>query len=213
MPNLEQRTGPSNKLFYKKYHTCIELGPFSRYDLVKLTNFESTEYKTVQRYVYSGDSARGIVVSIYTNNSDIIKHVISNYKLIHIRQPLNEEHAQMLLNKDLNVIFREKLFYDKYKFKMSADRDWKTTSINEHHENVKVAKSWLYENHSKQYTRLVHIDSSWAYFPHERVPNVYTNDESFLMLFKLMFGSSFRLEINSVVTLNTFHTTKTIINE
>lgn len=181
----------SNKLWYKKYHSCIELGPYPRYDLV---NFQSdVDFKLRQRY-----TRNGVIVTIYTSDPDLIEKIIAAYpKVKTIKTPINDKHIDILVDSTSEVEIREKHYHNKYRIKVHTYKSFRNKyTIEEWAAKVAEVNIWIRSNVSdaRTLTPSAYGYNMWSGYVPARSSAVdffYTNSEEVLMLYKLTFSSDF----------------------
>lgn len=167
---------------------------------------------------------RNYRVIVYTSDISFVDWIVENYPILKLSCPLNQNHLDILTNVGLedNQIFRKQPFYGKYYFKLDAWVPWtkrdeldasrvreiqsfmhdmKDTKMT-HDAQSRYTMSYPSHNHAMtiQNGSLYTIPSTrWSYYP--SFPKIYTNDESSLMLFKLMFSDCLTIKISKVITL------------
>lgn len=192
----------STQVWYNKYHTCIDLGPFARYNSISLRGLPG-DYRERQRH-----TSRGVIMSVYTSDDHTIQEIIDRFpnRINKIRSPINETHLEALQKDGVLVEIRHALYYGKYKFKIHTLKKY-SHGFDREMWNTKCAETnaWIKENFKDSRTQR---PSSWTYayfgMTYSDVTHLYTNDEMSLMLYKMAYGDTFHIEITQAFTPEDF---------
>lgn len=194
---------PIQKPFYSKYATVIRYTTTSYTKQKFLSKFKNT-YRSVNRHDRSIGSR---IESVYTNNVELIDHILDNYNVIGIESPVNEKHYDYLLLDDREIIFRNTPWYGQYYNKVDVfTTRWNNTEqdIYEIHDTMyelfESSSRWSGKEWRKNriMNRTINRWSPYYYF---NIPCIYTNDEYAMMLFKMRHGSNARINITTIITM------------
>lgn len=216
--------------YYSKYIARVVLSGFSFWDyggnIERLPidrNFDG-EYKKVRKLDRDGL----FEFRVYTSNVDLLLWFAKAPELQdHIEEitcPANQSQIDELQKFKDNVLYREKYFFGKYKFRLQPDNYWTYQRQNmskPSNEIVLEAINFLKDNfkdsriqytngrYSMMYTRSQFLQtgtiSSSTSLTAQRmlnIPTLYTNDEGSLMLYKLKFGADLLFNIDKVTLLS-----------
>ena len=182
---------PSISLYFRKYTCKIMLGPF--------TDWEDTvhvdkPHRCKIQYVFNKESdSYDVYNSVYTDDLDLVSSLEANYDYKSIRTPANNEHAKLLQSsKDNKIIIRERLWYNKYRYRVEVYRNWREQGFKE--ENLKAAHDFINESFNFDITK----KRSVMHYNSYSVPNLYTNDLNSIMLLKLAYNDSLRIHVQEV---------------
>lgn len=114
----------AHKMYYKKYPFCVR---FKAIDFFQSDGFaeharNAREIKSfLTRHDVNHRSRLDYHLAIYLLDLDSVFLLYNKLKddIVSIEGPLNETHYNVL-NDDLNVVVRDKLFYNKYRYKISS---------------------------------------------------------------------------------------------
>jgi hypothetical protein len=197
---------PTTKLYYGKYHTAFKIGPFPYHSPAYIPKHLSG-FRIVNHY----NAAYKITNTIYTDNQEVIDYILTDsYLRMHIQSVIgvvNQDHYDYLRDKDRHIILRDKIWYGKYKHKMSV---WKTYKhINTTTDDAERALEFIHETFSDKESRMngyfgaqfVNVTpysqaNSWI-----TMPTVFTNNEAGIFLFKMGFNEKFTIKTESIVCL------------
>jgi hypothetical protein len=130
---------------------------------------------------------------VYTDDLDLVSSLEASYDYKSIRTPANNEHAKLLQSsKDNKIIIRERLWYNKYRYRVEVYRNWRDKSFKE--ENLKAAHDFINESFNFDITK----KRSTMHYNSYNVPNLYTNDLNSIMLLKLAYNDSLRIHVQEV---------------
>lgn len=195
----------STKLWYGEYHTCIEIGPFSRYPTTSLVpvGIISARHRERSRY-----TTRGVVVSIYTSDTRFAEEIIyfNQNRIRSVKTPFNQSHLDILNDTSIKVEIRDKLYYSKYKFKVHTLKNYSYGFNRESwNEKCRSVNTWIQNTFSDSRTQ---AQTNWTYnyfgMEYVDVMYIYTNDEPSLMLYKMAYGDDFHIEITRAFTPGEF---------
>jgi hypothetical protein len=139
--------------------------------------------------------------SVFTNTTELIE-MLMNYEQLDVhklRTPMNEDHLELI--QDDRIVMKESLFYGKYEFKIFDNAElWKSKTVSINDDNMHRLNAWVATLSKK--TNLIHRlhgngKNHYITYLNKRkeqllrFPTIYTNDESIMMLAKLMFSSDF----------------------
>lgn len=210
---------PTTKFYYKRYHTCIHLGPFSKSVCrPRIPREYSGEYRLVNRW----DPDVKNHSKVYTSNQDLIDFILNDsFLALHVKSisgPANQEHLDALKDADVNVVFRDNLWYSQYRLKVLINPRRGATDVNSE-------DFWktIYDTFSKD-SRIshrsiidynVHVNrvfatgslwnTSWHHgYGYTSMPAIYTNNESSIMLLKLSMPQDYRVTVERCILLQDF---------
>lgn len=191
----------STQLWYGEYHNCIEIGPFARYPTMSLVPVGINAAKHRERSRYT---SRGVVVSVYTSDNQFAEEVIyfNQNRIRAVKTPLNQSHLDALLDGSIKIEMRDKLYYNKYKFKVHTLKNY-SYGFNRDiwNEKCRSVNDWIGDTFTDTRTN---AQSSWTYqyfgMEYVDVRHIYTNDEMSLMLYKMAYGDDFHIEITRAFT-------------
>lgn len=197
---------PTEKLWYNKYHSRIELGPYPRYGQVKFVP-KHDQFRERQRNV-----KHGILTTVYTSDTELIEGLVKDYaKVKSIHTPINQEHADILLDPSRDINVRDTLFFKKYRIKMYISRNWNKPYDNDKWNIMSSSLIEWMQDTFKDTKYRSQIGSSLSYNFYNiyfnryvHVPFVYTNDEQGIMMMKLQFGDDFRYYMTYAYTPQDF---------
>jgi hypothetical protein len=216
----------SHKGYYGKYVAKITLGGLSFYDFggnverLTLPNLFDNQYKKVRQLAHALGSFE---FRVYTNSEKLINYLIDRPEYqIYIKEictPKNLEQRQELLKFDENVLYRDSLFYKKYKFRVKPISNYlyrRNKRSMPSNEILQEAADVIHDTFTD--SRIVYTNgrfdisylknNSWPYHvtaaPNRTVnlPTFYTNDEASIMLYKLRYQSDLLFDIDKVVLLS-----------
>ncbi|SVD57823.1 uncharacterized protein METZ01_LOCUS410677, partial [marine metagenome] len=106
-------------------------------------------YRVVKNY----RSRHEYDANFYTSDRSIIESLLhGQFEVIEITKPLNKAHEELLHKRDRKVVIRDKLWFNRYKHKVSSWHNWdRTTSPQESRRMVE----WIYEHFPKGDNRVV----------------------------------------------------------
>ena len=221
---------PSYKHYYDLYDTKISLGKFSRRDHVRIIPEHLPEIRINRIYVKGNplETSPTWIVNIYTSNKEIVEHYETNYHVLSIHEPINQEHSDVLSGKlGADKLFRDKLYYSKWRYKLEVDYNWRNTRFgglysnkpDEYHDMIEEMYKHIGRQHSKDDCRMVHRSGyyptpslsvarqSQPYYPNatrlQYLPFIFTNDEALLFMLKLKYTNEIlKIRITHVFTPN-----------
>ena len=192
---------PTESVFYRVFDTRIRVNKIDRafyYRFPKFNDLGKLNYRVVRiyrsRYEYD--------CNFYTSNQELIEKVLnSGFEIAEITKPLNDHHRELLHKGDRKVVIREKLWFNKYKHKISAWHNWdKATTVPESRDMV----LWVYEHFPKGENRVVSSMYGSYFASSNRLaqpPTVFTNSEETMMLMKLAYSDMLRMTMETCITL------------
>lgn len=201
---------PSFKQYYSRYHSSAKFIGKSRGERLNFDSKWDDEYRIRRSYTYSGlRDGYYPALTIYTNNIEMLCELVNDQyyetRLDYITTPRDSEHLNALSSSDQKVIFRSKLFYNKYQYRAIANVNYYRNPPSE--ETVIAATRFVEENFSD--SRVVYNNGkvcwpvgyrrNWqtgkTFMPSAipKFPTVYTNDESSLFLLKMSWGTDLNL--------------------
>lgn len=192
---------PTESIFYREFDTRIKLIKLPRNFYFNYSRFDTTgraRYRVVKVY----RSRHEYDCNFYTSSTDIVEHILNdpNLQVTEITRPLNDAHRELLHKRDRKVVIRKKLWFNRYKHKISAYHNWDKNTTRE--ESIALVK-WIYEHFPKGKNRVVST-SYGSYFSSTRViqpPTIFTNSEETMMLFKLAYNDMLRITMETCITL------------
>jgi len=141
-------------------------------------------------------------VNFYTSDTAIIADILaSDLEVVEITKPLNQSHKEMLHDSDRRVVIRDKLWYRKYKHKITAWHNYEKATT---HDESKSMVQWIYDNFDRKSNRLVSNSyGTWFSSPGRLIspPTIFTNSEETMMIFKLAYSSMLRITMETCITL------------
>tara|TARA_B110000037_G_scaffold9280_1_gene10144 strand:+ start:334 stop:957 length:624 start_codon:yes stop_codon:yes gene_type:complete len=141
-------------------------------------------------------------VNFYTSDPAIIADILaSDLEVVEITKPLNQAHKEMLHDSDRRVVIRDKLWYRKYKHKITAWHNYEKATT---HDESKNMVQWIYDNFDRKSNRLVSNSyGTWFSSPGRLIspPTIFTNSEETMMIFKLAYSSMLRITMETCITL------------
>jgi len=201
MENNEITILPTESVFYREFDTRIKIIKVPRYFHFNYSRFDNegnSRYRIVKIY----RSRSEYDCNFYTSSLDLIQNILTNpeLKVTEITQPLNDTHRELLHKRDRKVVIRNKLWFNRYKHKISAYHNWDRSTTKD--ESVDMVK-WIYEHFPKGENRIVST-SYGSYFSPTRLiqpPTIFTNSEDTMMLFKLAYSDMLRMTMETCITL------------
>jgi hypothetical protein len=214
---------PSIKRFYGKYHSTARFVGFAWNDPMSVHLRWDGLYRTRNSYSYRDRfSARATNVPtkefiIYTSELELLEELLFDKhfesKLDYIATPRDEKHRSDLENTDEHIVFRSKLYYGKYEYKVEANVSyWRNPP-----DPDVVRQAVKYVDDTFTDTRAVYSDGR-THVPRTRYspmpglnsgypgvvsipkfPTLYTNDKSSLFLLKMSWGTELNLVTERVV--------------
>lgn len=210
-PHLQSHSSwsPIKLLYYKKYANVIRYIS-DKYTVSLPSEFAST-FRMVNRrhYDYSDPNYlknKTRLVSIYTNNNDLIDYLIENENPVSIESPRNEKHYTYISDPDRTIIYRDTPWYKQYHNKIDIyatfSRPITTDDIIDIHKTAyELFKDGKWSN--KEYIKRM-IDRGTfrptRSFYYSTVPTIYTNDEMSIMIFKMMHSDKFKMRVTTIIT-------------
>ena len=141
-------------------------------------------------------------VNFYTSDTAIIADILaSDLEVVEITKPLNQSHKEMLHDSDRRVVIRDKLWYRKYKHKITAWHNYEKATT---HDESKSMVQWIYDNFDRKSNRLVSNSyGTWFSSPGRLIspPTIFTNSEETMMIFKLAYSSMLKITMETCITL------------
>ena len=221
----------SFKHYYDLYDTKISLGKFSRRDHVRIVPEHLPEIRVNRVFKKDENNQITWTVNIYTSNKNIVEHYEKNYHVLSIHEPINEQHSDILSGKlGADKIFRENLYYKKYRYKLEVDYNWRNKRFSgsyaakptEYHDMIEDMYRSIVREHKNNDFRLVHRAGFFPNMPpsHQALarqsqpyiansdrlqylPFLFTNDEALLFMLKLKYTNEIlRMRIVHVFTPN-----------
>ena len=210
---------PSLKHYYGAYHSSVRMTNFSWHESAKLPAEWDNEYRLRRSSGPIADGNWTRDATLYTNNLDLIEFMINDpYYAMHIdyiATPMDTVHRDILSSGSGSVIFREKLYYNKFHFKISDNLRW---NVHPAADSVNAVVQYIednfkdyklsYPNGRFYYQRQYYYSSVVTAPPANnaplkpKIPCVYTNDEAGIMLLKLSYGQELQLQISKVYLTN-----------
>lgn len=214
---------PSIKRFYGKYHSTARFVGLQWQEPIRIGAKWDGEYRTRVSYTYrtlNGRFSNTALkdITIYTSKIDLLEELVkdSHYetKLDYIATPRDPDHQSDLENTEENLVFRSKLYYSKYEYKVEANVNyWRNPP-----DSNAVAEAIKYVEENFKDTRIVYTDGR-THMPRSRYmspiwgigsgqsksaaipkfPTLYTNDTASLFLLKLSWGGDLNLVTERVV--------------
>ena len=186
---------PSISLYFRKYTCKIMLGPFKDYND---TIFVDKPHRCKVQHVFNPETdSYDVYNSVYTDNLELISSLEASYDYKSINTPVSEEHIKLLKSTgDNKVIIRERLWYNKYRYRVEVYRNWRDNGFRE--EILKEAHDFMNKSFDFTQTKRRTTMSYNSY----SVPNLYTNDLNSVMLLKLAYNDTLRVIVQEVVTID-----------
>ena len=146
------------------------------------------KFKTEEYEVYN---------TVYTDDIDLLHALESNYDYKNIYSPLSEEHEKLLkTSKDNKVIIRDKLWYNKFRYKIEVYRNWRDRNYVE--KTLEEAHEFILKTFDPSTSKT----RRWSHYNSYSIPNVYTNDINSIMLLKLAYNDTLRIQVVEVTKIN-----------
>lgn len=181
---------PTKKLYFNRFVHCIKFkiqehtmcSPRHNSTIKAIKSFlksDSTLHRSrIDWYFTAGKSSVNITLSIYLNDDAVYGKLLNTYNNIiyWTSKPLNDNHKADLLRK-IEIEFREKLLYDRFKYKLYIKLGWKREHLNEINE-------WIanqFENRINGRKGDYFLTGSWALC-------LYLKHESDLTMIRLSLG-------------------------
>lgn len=215
---------PSTKLYYSKYHTCIELKPIK--SSVGRPNIPD-RFQDDYRIVVSNYGSLGYqYTKIYTSSDSLIDYIMDDIFLsINIKKitaPVNEQHIKHLHDKDVNTVFRDKYWYSKYQYRIETTprrdvdipeheiNDFKKVIFEDFRDDCRLKRNyqpwtfWQFNAISRGHVPgapwgmsppITKTQQSW--WP----PTIFTNDEANVFLLKMRFYHLYEFKITNIILL------------
>jgi hypothetical protein len=191
---------PTETVFYRYFDTRLKIIKIPRNFRFKYDKFDSLarlQYRVVKVY----RSKHEYDCNLYTSNTEIIQDVLNNFEVEEITQPLNETHRELLHKRDRKVVIRNKLWFNRYKHKVTAWHNWDKNTTRE--DSVKMIH-WVYEHFPKGENRIVSTSYGSYFGTINRLaqpPTIFTNSEETMMLYKLAYSDMLRMTMETCITL------------
>ena len=135
--------------------------------------------------------------TVYTDDIDLLHALESNYDYKNIYSPLSEEHEKLLkTSKDNKVIIRDKLWYNKFRYKIEVYRNWRDRNYVE--KTLEEAHEFILKTFDPSTSKT----RRWSHYNSYSIPNVYTNDINSIMLLKLAYNDTLRIQVVEVTKIN-----------
>lgn len=192
---------PTESVFYRIFDTRIRVNKIDRafyYQFPKYNDLGKLNFRVVRIY----RSKHEYDCNFYTSNPELIESVLnSGFEIVEITKPLNDYHRELLHKRDRKIVIREKLWFNRYKHKISAWHNWDTpTTIPESRNMV----HWVYEHFPKRENRVVSSMYGSYFASSNRLaqpPTIFTNSEETMMLMKLAYSDMLRMTMETCITL------------
>jgi len=192
---------PTATMFYRDFDTRITLTKVPRNFNFRYEKYDHITMKLKYRVVKRYRSQVECDVNFYTSDESIINDILaSKYTIVEIVRPLNQAHRDLLHDRDRSVVIRNKLWFNKYKHKITS---WHSSDANTSIEESKAMVRWVYEHFPRKANRLV-SQSHGYYWSHARLsppPVIFTNSEETMMLMKLAYSGMLRMVLETCITL------------
>ena len=191
---------PTESMYYREFDTCIKLIKIPRnfhFTYTRINNSGKLRYRVVKNY----RSRHEYDANFYTSDESIIESLLQGkYEVVEITKPLNKTHKELLHKRDRKVVIREKLWFNRYKHKISAwhNYDRATTPI-----ESKEMVEWIHEHFPRGENRIVSTSYGF-YFSAKHLsqpPTIFTNSEETMMLMKLAYSNMLRMTMETCITL------------
>ena len=195
------KIAPTESMFYREFDTRIKLIKIPRnfyFTYNKINDVGKLRYRVVKSY----RSQHQYDANFYTSDELIIESLLqSDYEIIEITKPLNETHKELLHKRDRKIVIRDKLWFNKYKHKVTAWHNYNKVTTPE---ESRIMVQWIYENFPKGNNRIVSTTYGYYFSQPNRLlqpPTIFTNSEDTMMLFKLAYSSMLRMTMETCITL------------
>jgi len=121
---------PSKGLWFRKYTCKIELGPFASWEDSVTVDKPN---RSKMQYIFNKEKDEYEVYNtVYTDDLDLLHQLESNYDYKHIYTPIDEKHRKLLkTNHDNRILVRDRLWYNKYRYRIEIYRNWRDTNYTE----------------------------------------------------------------------------------
>jgi len=199
--NSDVTIKPTESIFYRAFDTRIKLIKIPRnfhFTYTKINDIGKLRYRVVKNY----RSRHEYDANFYTSDESIIESLLQcQFEIIEITKPLNKTHKELLHKRDRKVVIRDKLWFNRYKHKISSWHNWdRVTTVEESRDMVK----WIYEHFPKGKNRIVSSMYGSYFTSSNRLaqpPTIFTNSEETMMLMKLAYSNMLRLTMETCITL------------
>jgi hypothetical protein len=215
---------PSFKQYYKTYHSSAKFIGLNQGENMQLDYKWQEHYRCRRSYeIHPNGRKFGLVpgLTIYTNNLELLDELLTTeyYKqrLDYVSTPRDQEHLNALISSDERLIFRSKLFFNEYSYRVQAEINYYRNPPQT--ETVEDAVKFVEENFAN--SRLVYNQGrlhwpggfrhSWYNSPYlqqnnniitiPKFPTIYTNDVNSLFLLKLSWGTDLSLLTERVMII------------
>jgi hypothetical protein len=206
---------PSFKRYYNTYHSSAKFIGLNQGENMQL-DYKWVDQYRCRRHYESHPSGRefGFVpgLTIYTNNLDLLEELLKteyyNQRLDYVTTPRDQEHLDALSSSDEKIVFRNKLFYNEYSYRVQAQINYYRNPPQA--QSVEEAVGFVEENFTN--SRIVYNEGrvhwpggfrrSWFNNSYQqnhnakripKFPTIYTNDVNSLFLLKLSWGTELNL--------------------
>lgn len=193
---------PTQKLYFKRYTHCVKMHITkvkSKFDIRdnkiigeirKFLSGLNSSYKTRLDWGFNDKQKIEIVFSVYLSDTDDYEQIMKKYEKIitWVSKPISEEHKQLLAS-NTEIIFRERLLFNKFRYKILLNVGWKREYYNEIKEWVKNQFGHKPEGKKGEYM----LGGYWS-------PTLYLIEDDDIMMVKLSLSD----RIRSVVRVDRF---------
>jgi len=192
---------PTESVFYREFDTRIKIIKLSsqhHFSYNKFDNVGKRRFRIVKIY----RNKHEYDCNLYTSDEEIINDVLtSGVQIAEITKPLNKTHKELLHKSDRKIVIRGKLWFNRYKHKITSSHNWdKATTISESRNMIE----WIYEHFPKHDNRIVSTAYGSYFNGTNRLsqpPTIFTNSEETMMLMKLAYSNMLRMTMETCITL------------
>ena len=192
---------PTESVFYREFDTRIKIIKVPRYFHFNYSRFDdraNLRYRVVKIF----RSRAEYDCNFYTSSQDIVESILNNpdLQVTDITKPLNDTHRELLHKRDRKIVIRNKLWFNRYKHKISAWHNWDRNTTRD--ESASMVR-WIYEHFPKGENRLVSTSYGYGFGSTKVIqpPTIFTNSEESMMLFKLAYSDMLRMTMETCITL------------
>jgi len=212
---MAYKTIASLKYFYGIYDSCVTLEHIPRQlpienKFVRVDGQGNTTFRVVRGYSHAAGTYH---CKLYTSDKEIIDSIIADNvlysKIIQIQKPLNKAHADLLAKKDRKIIIRDKIWYNKYKHRVTSWHDLPNTI--QAQDEMGILLKWIHDHFPSSDSRIVSVMGGYhGHRAYRRglswIPTIFTNNEEAVMLFKLAFSSQVKIDFETCICLKELET-------
>ena len=148
---------PSISLYFRQYTCKIMLGPFNDYfDTIAVDK----PHRCKIQHVFNPETdSYDVYNSVYTDDLDLVSSLEASYDYKSINTPASEEHIKLLKSTgDNKIIIRERLWYNKYRYRVEVYRNWRDKSFKMSYNSYSVPNLYTNDLNSIMLLKLAYND-------------------------------------------------------